>query len=469
MKKELTSETLLDHLVDFAQNLRFEDLSVEVVREAKRRLIDAIACAAGGWSDDGVAPTHSLLDQYSPNLILGGNVLWKEISYVPWDAAYFNTHLIRALDWNDTYLSLEPAHPSDNIGALLAACGLEPISGKEFLTAVVLAYDIQCRFCDAASLRARGWDHVSYVTIASALALSKLLGLHREQTKHAVALALNPSIVMRQVRGGSQVSMEKGASSAEASRAAMWGAMRALHGMTGPREIFEGQFGFINQVSGPLRLEAFERLGKNFKLPRTYLKLYPVEYHAQAVVEAALQIRQEMKKNGVELRDVERITIESYEAARTIIGDRAKRRPQTKESADHSIFYILAVALLEGKMTLNQYRPELFSNSEVLSVIDKMSEVIEVEEFNSAYYNQGFPVRVKVTVADGREFSAFVENPKGHPARPMSDQDLMVKFIDLCSSLMPSSAYENLIGALRSIETVEDMRDIEGLWRVPNG
>jgi 2-methylcitrate dehydratase len=396
----------------------------------------------------------------------GGSVLWKDVSYVPWDAAYFNTHLIRALDWNDTYLSLEPAHPSDNIGALLAVCGLKQISGKEFLTALVVAYDIQCRFCDAASLRARGWDHVAYVNIASTLALSKLLGLTREQTKHAVALALNPSIVMRQVRVGSQVSMEKGASAAEASRAAMWGVMRALCGMTGPKEIFEGQFGFINQVSGPLRLEAFEELGKNFKLPQTYIKLYPVEYHAQAVVEAAFCIRQEMKENRVEFKDIERITIESYEAARTIIGDPPKRRPKTKESADHSIFYILAVALLEGKMTLNQYRPELFTNPAVLVLIDAMSDVMEVDEFNRTYYNQGFPVRITVITKDGRVFSAFVEDPKGHPARPMSDGDLAVKFSDLCSSLMESNAYENLMGALRSIEDVGDMRDIEGLWRI---
>lgn len=465
--KALTPETLLDHLVDFAQNLRFEDLPEEVVREAKKRLIDAVGCAAKGWDDEGVAPTHRVLDWYcrAPS-DEGGAALWKhDLRFTPWDAAYFNTHLIRVLDWNDTYLSLEPAHPSDNIGALLSACGMGLISGKEFLTAVVLAYEIQCRFCDAASLRARGWDHVAYVNIASALAVSKLLGLTREQMKHAVALALNPSIVMRQVRAGSQVSMEKGASAAEATRAALWGVMRALSGMTGPKEIFEGQFGFVNQVSGPLRLEAFEGLFRTFKLPQTYIKLYPVEYHAQAVVEAALTIHEEMKNAGAKIADIGYVRIESYEAARTIIGDFAKRRPETKESADHSIYFILAVSLIDGGMTLESYSPERFLQPEILGLIDKMSDVEEVEEFNRAYYNQEFPVRIIVMMKSGEAFSVTVRNPVGHPARPMSDGDLQEKFSTLIHSL-PKKNRIQIFGALQSIEDVEDMRNIEELWRV---
>ncbi|MDA2936365.1 MmgE/PrpD family protein [Patescibacteria group bacterium AH-259-L05] len=461
--KQIRLEMFLDLLVDFAKKLRFEDLPDEVVDQAKRRCIDAIACAAGGWYDEGVQATHSLLAYYPVDSFPAGAPLWKDMMSTPWDAAYFNTHLIRALDWNDTYLSLEPAHPSDNIGTLLALCGLEKISGKDFLTAVALAYEVHCRFCDAASLRARGWDHVIYVNIASTFAAAKVLGLSHEKIREAVALALNSGIVMRQVRAGDQVSQEKGASAAKAVRAAVWGALSARHGMTGPREIFEGKFGFIKQVSGPLRLEVFSDLGEIFKLPQTYIKVYPVEYHAQAVVEAALKLRKKIKDFNI--RDIDRIHIESYEAARTIIGDAPKRRPETKESADHSIYYVLALTLIDGEMTLDQYEPRRFTDPAVRALIDKMTDVKEVEEFNRAYFNAEFPVRIIVHMCNGKKYSVTIRNPVGHPARPLSNNKLKTKFRNLCISHLKGDRVDALFETLQSLDEVSDMRDIIQLWR----
>ena len=203
--RSITPETLLDVLVDFTQNLKFEDLPVNVVDEAKRRLIDAVGCAIGGLKD----PAVSISKQ-----VVSGN------HTTAWDMAYLNTHIIRVLDWNDTYLSKEPAHPSDNIGALLGIAHMRPISGKELLTAMVVAYEIQCRLCDAASLLENGWDHTYYVAIASSLACGKLLGLTREEMKHAVALSMMRAPT-RQGRAGTQLSMVKGSMAAEATREAV--------------------------------------------------------------------------------------------------------------------------------------------------------------------------------------------------------------------------------------------------------
>lgn len=458
---QITHETLLDALVDFAQNVRFEDLPQKVIYETKRRLIDSIACAIGGDKDPAVQISKNVLYSYrraySPSqadfappgfdIILSGFL-------TPWDSAYLATHMIRVLDWNDTYLSLEPAHPSDNIGALLACCGRR-ISGREFLSAMAIAYEIQCRFCDAASLRVRGWDHVNYVTIASSLAAGRLLNLCREQMKDGVSLALNSNIVMRQVRTGSQVSMEKGASAGEATRAALWGVVRAAHGLSGPREIFEGEFGFVNQVSGPLYLEAFEDLGKTWKLPQTYIKLYPVEYHAQAAVEAGLALRKAMK----DPRSIQNIKIMSYEAARTIIGDEAKRRPQTKESADHSIYYILAVALLDGEMTLRQYKPSRFQDPEVLALIDRMESVQEVSLFNNLYRRQLFPVKITLMMQSGETHTVYIKIPHGHPLRPLSDKALEEKCRRVVGELSWKERMEPLLSVLWSFENCSNVAD----------
>jgi len=414
--KSVTVQNLLDTLVNFAHDLQFENIPVEVIREAKRRLFDSYGCAFFGWRDPAIEVTFEISSFFADHDL----PFW----------GYFTTHLIRVLDWNDTYLSMEPAHPSDNIGALFAVVDFlrvkeekRRISGKEFLTALVLAYEIQCRFCDAASLRKQGWDHVIYVTIASTLASAKLLGLSKPQMRQAVALALNSGITMRQVRVG-QVSMQKGASAAEAVRTALFAVLRAQYGMSGPSEIFEGPHGFIRQVAKRFKLATFKDLGKDFKLPQTYIKVYPVEYHAQAVVEAALALREEI----VDPNDIERIDIFSYEAARTIIGDPAKRRPETKESADHSLFYILAVTLLDGQMSFAQFESSRFHDPQVLTLIDTMSDVQETDEFNSAYKRQEFPVRIDIHMKGGEIFSSTVQNPLGHPKRPLTDEQLKEKF-----------------------------------------
>ena len=319
---------------------------------------------------------------------------------------------------------------------------------------MVVAYEIQCRFCDAASLRARGWDHVIYVNIASTLAAGKLLGLSRTQMQNAVALALNSGIVMRQVRVG-QVSMQKGASAAEAVRAALFAVVRAKHGMSGPSEIFEGSCGFMKQVTGPLNFAAFEGLGTNFKLPQTYIKLYPVEYHAQAVVEAALTLREKIEN----VHDIRRIVIFSYEAAKSIIADPAKRRPKTKESADHSLFYILAVTLLDGEMGFAQYAPLRFQDPLVLELIDKMGDVREVEEFTRAYYQHDFPVRIIVHMKNGKTVRQTVRRPLGHPKNPLTDIELVEKFSSQ-SKLAPYHMWKEL---WEEIQRIERQRDVGSL------
>jgi 2-methylcitrate dehydratase len=423
----LTDKNLLDKLVEFSYSLKFEDLPPRVVHETKRRIIDSLGCAIAGMSD----PAAKAIKNYMTTRNVRhrtGIIIGDPRNFTPEDAAYVNTHLIRVLDWNDTYLSQEPAHPSDNIGALLALTGYG--TNKELITAIVLAYEIQCRFCDAASLRKNGWDHVAYLSLATALATAKILKLNREQMKQAASLALR-WIPLRQVRAGSQLSMAKGLSAAEATRFGVQSAFLASHGITGPSEILEGRFGFLKQATGPLDLSAFGSLGEEFKILKTHIKLYPVEYHAQAAIDLALEIRKSANNNP---NDIKKINLVSYEACRTIIADPNKRRPTTKESADHSLYFLMAVVILDGKMTLEQYRPERFRDPKVLKLIDCMGDVQEDPDFNRQYLDPekpAFPILSHTELHSGRRFAIQVDFPKGHWANPLSDKELTEKFKDL--------------------------------------
>src|SRR6478672_3852044 len=237
--------TLAERLAHYSHDLRFETLTKEAVHETKRRLIDSFATAVGAMPGDAYPIARKCALRVSGNpaaSILGGGTTSPE-----W-AAFVNGLLIRYLDFNDTYLSKEPAHPSDNLAAVLAVGEAVGAKGKDLITAAVLAYEIQCRFCDAASLRKHGVDHVTYGAISSAVAAAKLMKLDATKLTHTVGLAGVCNVALRQTRSG-ELSMWKGCAFANAARNGVFAATLAADGMTGPAPIFEGDLGFFKLVA----------------------------------------------------------------------------------------------------------------------------------------------------------------------------------------------------------------------------
>src|SRR5213080_1792491 len=239
------SEMLAHRLANYSCHLRFEDLPGPVVHEAKRRFIDSFATAVGAMDADAfsIAKRCALRVQANP----GASLLGGGQSSTEW-ATLVNGLLIRYLDYNDTYLSLEPAHPSDNLAPVLAVGEAVGAGGKELITAAVLAYEAQCRMCDAASLRKHGIDHVTYGAISSCLAACKLMKLDVRPTTHAVGLAGVCNVALRQTRAG-EMSMWKGCAFANAARNGVFAALLAAEGLTGPAPIFEGELGFMKLVT----------------------------------------------------------------------------------------------------------------------------------------------------------------------------------------------------------------------------
>src|SRR5207253_2307566 len=248
-------------------------------------------------------------------------------------------------DFNDTYLAQEPAHPSDNIAAVFALGEADHASGRRVIQAIAVAYELQCRLCDAAALRPKGWDHVTYGPFSSALGAAVVLRLSQAATVQAINLAGVANIALRQTRVG-DLSMWKACAFSNAARNGVFAARLAQLGMTGPAPIFEGEKGFMRLVSGPLELphlggeQGTSKGEVPFKILDTYIKHYPVEYHAQTAVEAALLVREELLTDegsdaARALKAIRKIEIGSYDVAIEIIGrDPEKWRPRTRETAD---------------------------------------------------------------------------------------------------------------------------------------
>jgi 2-methylcitrate dehydratase len=456
---------LADRLARYCHSLRFEDLSDAVVHEVKRRVLDSLGCAIGAWNAPPCRFARQVAQQVK--LVKGATVWGTGHKTLPDLATFANGGLVRYFDFNDTYLAKEPAHPSDNISAALAVAEATGASGKRMILAIALAYEVQCRLCDAVALRPRGWDHVTYGPFSSALAAAKVMGLSETQTRHAVNLAGVANVALRQTRVG-DLSMWKACAFSNAARNGVFATMLARRGMTGPSPIFEGEKGFMKLVSGPFELPLFggekdhrpamDSRPMNFKILETYIKHYPVEYHAQTAVEAALELRVElMQAEGTSaVEHISDIEIGSYEVAVEIIGrEPEKWQPTTRETADHSFPYVVAVALQDGQVTLQSFGPKRLRDSALRELMKKVRVVLEPDFVDR--YPASLPTRVRVTTREGKTYTKQKDFPLGHPGNPMSDQELEAKFRRLVTRRLGRTRTELLI---RQVWKLDQMKDI---------
>jgi len=423
------TKTLAHQLAEYACALRFQDLSGEVVHEVKRRVIDSLGCALGAWNEEPCAIARRVASEFSAKQ--GSTIIGTAHKAPPDWTAFATGCCIRYFDYNDTYLSKEPAHPSDNISAALAISENVGASGRDLITAITLAYEVQCRLCDAASIRARGWDHPTYGDFSTALACANLMKLDPEKTRHAVNIAGVACAAMRQARVG-ELSHWKGVAFANAARHGVYSALLARAGMTGPAPIFEGQMGFEKQLGVSLgnvaevfdkTCEAMPGKGPASMILKTSIKYWPAEYHSQSAIEAALFLRKQIGA-GVE---VKAMRIESHDAAVDIIGSEPEKwKPETRETADHSLAYITAVALIDGEVTEKQFQPERFTDPKIWKFLENVS--VERNAELSRIYAEAVANIVHVDLADGRRLTKRVDYPLGNAKNPVSDEELVGKF-----------------------------------------
>ena len=441
--------TIARRMAQWAKVLKYEDLPSKTVHEVKRRVIDSLATTLGAYhSHPATIVREKAMAVSDPKA--KATVWGTPHRTLPELAAFANGAMVRYLDYNDTYLSLEPAHPSDNISAAVAVTQQTGKTGKDLILATVVGYEIQCRLCDAASLRAGGWDHVTYGALSTALLAAKLWGLSEDQMEHALGLAGVCNITTRQTRTG-QISDWKACAFSNAARNGVFAADLARRGLTGPNEIFEGPKGLIKQLNIPgVRNLALGRDG-DFMIDKTYIKYWPAEYHSQSAIDACLQLRP--KLSG---KKIQSIDIQSFEAAVSIIGSEPEKlRPTSRETADHSMFYCGAAALVDGDVTLATFDEYRLADPKLLDLIDR-TKIIEDPKLNEGY-PEGIPNDVTITCTDGTKLNKRVDFPRGHAHNPMTDEEVVAKFHRMAQGVVTDKTAATILDLAWNLDELSDL------------
>ena len=404
-------------IFNYSTEVKSNGIDAQRTDEIKKRIADSLFVAYAASKSEPVSLGRKALlpskGKYNSTIFFTGEKASADV------ATFLNGSMTRYLDYSDTYLSKEALHPSDNIPPILAMAEPFESTGSDIIKAIDVAYETVGSLSDAVSIRDRGWDHVTYISISSAAGIGNLLDMDESHFENLLNLGINSNISLRQTRSG-ELSMWKGTTAANASRNTVFAACLALNGFTGPSPIFHGEMGFIKQVSGPLDLS----IGKR-RVMRTMIKNYPVEYHAMSAVEAALKIR------GKITGGIKKISVETFEVAnKIIIKDPEKLRPGTKETADHSMPYLIAYSLVYGDPTPDSYTPHFLSDPKILSLIDKSSYTV-TERFNRMY-PEFLPVRITVET-DKQTVTEELDVPKGHHRKPYTWEDVLAKGMKVMS------------------------------------
>lgn len=413
-------DLLEDRLVTFTHSQQFSAIEPRVLYAIKLRFIDTIGCAAGGYNERPAAIARSLAAQAHSTVEAG--VIGTAGKSSPEMAAFANTTMIRCLDLNDDYFGKDGPHPSDLIGAVLAAADAAHADGALFITAVAVAYEILCNLVDAVGIRERGWDYVTYSALAAALGAGKAFKLSPRALRDALSLAATANGALGQTRLG-ELSMWKGMASANACRNGIFACLLAEAGVSGPNLSFEGRNGFAQQISGPLDLS---RLGASpLRAGIVYLKNWPVFYSAQASVDAAMKLRE-----NVQPAEIKSLIVESYQR---LLGrgatDAEKWAPKSRETADHSVPFCVAAALLDGDITSHTFDSERFLDHDAIELMAKVT-LREDPEFTKQYPAK-WNCRLVAETFAGVRHEVHVAYPKGHPENPFSDTEIEEKFIRL--------------------------------------
>lgn len=403
--------THAEQLAAFVVRGSYDALSADAREALRVRVLDSLGCAIGAIEGEPPRLVRAHVRDFGRNgratLIGGGQT-------APDHAAFYNGALVRYLDFNDAYVAKgESCHPSDNLGAVLAASEYAGGTGETFLTALAVAYQVQCRLSEVAPVRHRGFDHTTQGSYAVAAGVAKALGLDQARTANALAIAGTAGNALRVTRTGA-LSHWKGLAYPNTAFGATHAAFLAMRGITGPPEVFEGNKGFMEAIAGPFELdwtrEDLERV------TRTGIKKYNAEYHSQSALEAVLSLKDEHRFHP---NDVAAVEIDIFDVAYHIIGggeEGNKTRVRSKEEADHSLPYMIAVALLDSQVMPDQYRPERIQREDVQTLLRRVT--VRPSDDYSRRFPGEMPCRVAVTLSDRRVLIANRPDFEGFPTRP---------------------------------------------------
>lgn len=450
------TDRILDHLCDYALKLSYRDLPEEVIRRTKQIVMDTVGCALGGADSPPAKIARAAASEITS--ALPATVLISGQKTSPDLAAFANGVMIRYLDFNDTYAGSPTCHPSDLLAPVLAVVDARNGSGKDVILGTVLGYEMFCGLIDAGS-KGRGgiWDQSTYGVIAAAVVAAKLFGHTKKQMANAISLAIASHISLEQIRRG-QISHWKGCALANAARNAVFCAKLAAKGMTGPEEVFEGKAGFLNSTGIRFEIRPFADSAESYRIMKARLKAFPAGYFSQSAIEGILELRSQMPDLG----NIKEIRLQTFPAGYEVMGSgEANWMPETRESADHSLPFVMAVALMEGNLEIRHYDQMYYKRPDVRALMQKITVRIG-EEPVAAWPEVPLNI-VDIEMESGKVLSTRVAYHLGHFKRFMTGEEQERKFRPLAEPLLPEEQINNLLACLRRLDEVEQISELISL------
>lgn len=415
-----------EYLSDYACRVTYEALPPDVVHQVKRTLVDTLGCGAGAFDGEPASIARRIASRAQgdpPARILGTRQQTSTDL-----AAFANTVLVRYLDCNDTYAARGTGHPSDMIPGMLAVADAHRANGQAVIAAIAAAYEVFCRLADKVALK--GWDQGMFAAIGTACGAGKILGLDQAAMGNAISIAITSGVPLGVTRIG-ELSMWKGCATAAAIRTGVFAAELAAEGMTGPGHPFEGRDGLWQHlgIEAP-KWERFGGEGEPFRITGTSFKAYPSVIHTQGPIGLVLELRQH-----VTAAQIESVRVATYgDAVRRTAAEAEKWDPETRETADHSIPYLVAAAFQDGAVSPATFTPSRIQDPALRPLIKKLT-VVEEPEFTRRYPAESC-TRIEVTTVDGRRVAAETSHPKGHHRNPLTDAEVEQKFRGLASGAL---------------------------------
>jgi 2-methylcitrate dehydratase len=450
---------IAETLARYATSLTYEDLPVEVVREAKRYIIDSIGCGIGGFGAEPSQIANKLAAGVSA--VRGATVMCSGVKTSPDLAVFANGVMIRYLDFNDGYLSLGGGHPSDTLASLLSTAEMTGRSGRDLIVGTVLAYEVFCRVCDVLDNRAIGVDYATIIGLGAVAGAGRMLGLTPQQVAQAINIYVAGNVALNQTRVGT-LSNWKACAAAEASRKAIFAVQLAQSGMTGPNQVFEGRDGFFNRINRkPFTLPALGGGGAPFGMMHCFTKRFALGQYSQTVAQAAVEARSLFADVG----EIEEVNIRVSRSAIRVMADSPdKWRPPTHETADHSMPYAAAVALIYGTVEEQHYEDPYLHDPRLLDLVGRVrclpsDEADRVElEINLC--------DLEVVLKSGRRENVRVEYHRGHWKNPMTDAEVEEKFRSLARRQLPAAQTDELLRQLWALESLPQAGTLIATTRV---
>src|ERR1700730_11020763 len=453
--------TQVETLAKSAPRASFADLSAESRRQLPIHILDSLGCCIAALGADPIEACWQQVTDFGgtgPCALIGGG------KANPVYAAFWHTALVRYVDFMDNFLApTETCHTADNFGVALTAANYAGGSGRDLMLGVALAYSVQSRFVDHGNFMTSGFDHTTQLAFSHSAAAGRLLGFNEEQISNAIAMAASSDASFAVIRA-KPLSQWKGVASAQSALGAMNTLFLASRGVRGPLEVLEGPNGVDHLLRMQVRID-WDKEGYE-GVVESSIKKYNAEVHTQSAIHCMIELA---RRHSFDPSKVGSIDADVPRSAYDFTGGGLYGRDvtvETKEQADHSLPYVLSVALLDGNVMPAQFASDRITRSDAQTLLKKVS--VRPNHEYTKQYPRKMPAKIVVRLQDGTTYEHEVQDYPGLASHPFAWEDAVEKFDRLVADRIDDALSREIKEAVHALEgiLVKDLMELLGRVRV---